>query len=287
MTKRPGPSVRRRQLGRMLRELRLNADVHRRDAAEWLGVTEQNMSRIEVGKSAVKDGTVRSLCQLYDVEANDMDTMLRLARESTQRGWWSAYRDTLPDWARQLVGQEADAQHFWSYEPEIVPGLLQTADYVAAINRVMYPDMSEAQIARQQELRRERQQRLDDEHPPQLHFYVNEAVIQRVLGDRGVMADQLDYLAEVSKLDHIELRVVPFAAGGHAAMSARFVLIQFPDEDSPAFAYVENDRGGTYQESPSDIERYRVILGLLDTTALDGDDSRAMIERASQHLRNE
>ncbi len=287
MTKRPGPSVRRRQLGQMLRKLRTDADVHRRDAAEWLGVTEQNMSRIEVGKSSIKDQTVRSLCQLYDVEANDLEVMLRLARESTQRGWWADYRDTLPEWARQLVGQEADALHFWSYESEIVPGLLQTSDYVAAINRTLHPDMTDEQVGRAQQLRRERQQRLDDDDPPQLHFYLNEAVIRRVLGSREVMADQLDYLAEASRLDHIELRVVPFAAGGHAAMSARFVLIQFPDEDSAAFAYVENDRGGTYQESPSDLNRYRVIVDLLDKTALDGTGSRALIEQASQHLRSE
>ncbi len=286
MTKRPGPSVRRRQLGQMLRKLRTDADVHRRDAAEWLGVTEQNMSRIEVGKSSIKDQTVRSLCQLYDVEANDLEVMLRLARESTQRGWWSAYRDTLPDWARQLVGQEADAQHFWSYEPEIVPGLLQTTDYVAAINRVLHPDMGEEQIARQQQLRRERQQRLDDDDPPQLHFYVSEAVIRHVIGDREVMADQLDYLAKVSRLNHVEIRVVPFSAGGHAAMSSSFVLIQLPEEDAPAFAYVEHDRGATYQENPADIDRYTVIVDLLDKTALDESDSRAMTEQAATQLRS-
>ena len=287
MTKRPGPSVRRRQLGKMLAELRLNANVQRRDAAEWLGVTEQHMSRIETGKSSIKDQTVRSLCQLYDVEANDLEVMLRLARESAQRGWWSAYRDTLPDWARQLVGQEADAQHFWSYEPEIVPGLLQTTDYVAAINRILYPDMSEAQIARQQELRRERQQRLNEDNPPTLHFYLSEAVVRHVIGNREVMAGQLDYLAEVSRFSHVEIRVVPFAAGGHAAMSSSFVLIQLPEEDSPAFAYVEHDRGATYQENPADIDRYTVVVDLLDKTALDEADSRALIEQATKQLRTE
>lgn len=287
MTKRPGPSVRRRQLGKMLAELRSNADVSRRDAAEWLGVTEQHMSRIESGKSAVKDQTVRSLCQLYDVQANDLEVMLRLSRESTQRGWWSAYRDTLPDWARQLVGQEADTQHFWNYEPEIVPGLLQTADYVAAINRALHPDMPDDQIARRQDLLRERQERINVDDPPMLHFYVSEAVIRHVIGDRQAMADQLDYLSEVSRLEHIELRVLPFAAGGHAAMSSSFVLIQLPEEGSPAFAYVEHDRGATYQENPADIDRYTVIVDLLDKTALDEADSRALIEQASEQLRIE
>lgn len=287
MTKRPGPSVRRRQLGAMLRQLRTYSGTARKDAAEWLGVTDQNMSKIELGKSAIKDGTVRTLCQLYDVQANDLDTLLRLARESTQRGWWSAYRDTLPDWARQLVGQEADAQDFWSYESEFVPGLLQTSDYVAAINRALHPQMSEEQIARAQDLRRERQARLDDDEPPRLHFYINEAVIRRVVGGPAVMAAQLDYLAEVSRIDHVTLRIVSFGAGAHAAMSSSFVLIQFPEEDSAAFAYVENDRGGTYQENPGDIDRYTVMVQLLSETALNEPDSRALIEQGAEQLRSE
>ncbi len=287
MTKRPGPSVRRRQLGAMLRQLRNYAAVSRKDAAEWLGVTDQNMSKIELGKSAIKDGTVRSLCQLYDVEANDLDTLLRLARESTQRGWWSAYRDTLPDWARQLVGQEGDAQDFWSYEAELVPGLLQTAGYVAAINEALDPEMSDEQIARAQELRRERQERLDDEEPPRLHFYLNEAVLRRVVGSPAVMAEQLRYLVEASRLEHVSLRVLPFTVGAHAAMMGSFVLIQFPEEDSPAFAYVENDRGATYQENPGDLDRYTVMVKMLDKSALDEHESRALIEQQAEHLPSE
>ena len=287
MTRRPGPSVRRRQLGAMLRQLRSHAAVSRKDAAEWLGVTDQNMSKIELGKSAIKDGTVRSLCQLYDVEANDLDTLLRLARESTQRGWWSAYRDTLPDWARQLVGQEGDAQDFWSYEAEFVPGLLQTADYIAAIQRAAHPDVTDEAIERSVQLRRERQERLDNDEPPRLHFYVNEAVIRRVIGSPSTMADQLDYLAQASRLQHVSLQVLPFTAGAHAAMMGSFVLIQFPDEDSPAFAYVENERGGTYQENPGDIDRYTAIVEMLDKTALDEAGTVALIEQQAEHLRSE
>ena len=116
---------------------------------------------------------------------------------------------------------------------------------------------------------------------------MNEAVIWRVIGDRQVMTDQLDYLAQVSRLDHIEIRVVPFAAGGHAAMSSSFVLIQLPEEDAPAFAYVEHDRGATYQENPADIDRYTVIVDLLDKTGLNEADSRALIEQAAKQLRSE
>ena len=282
MTKQPGPSIRRRQLGAMLRQLRTDAGKSRNDAAEWLEITDPTMSKLELGKQTVKGPTVRMLCQLYDVDAGTRDHLLRFASEANQRGWWTAYRDTLPGWARQLVSLESDASDVWNYEAEFVPGFLQTPSYVEAITRAAYPDATDEQISRRQQLRRERQTRLDDDNPPQLHLYLNEAVIRRRAGTAAVMREQLDYLAEASQRENMSLRIVPFTAGPHPAMTGSFVLMQFPDEDGPAFAYVENERGGLYQEDPGDLDRYTVVVRLLDETALSEEDSRALIKRAYQ-----
>lgn len=284
MGKKPGPSVRRRQLGAMLRQLRVDAGVSRRDAADWLELTEQTLSKIELGRQAIKGTLVRLACQRYDVDAGTLDNLLRLAREANQRGWWTAYRDTVPTWFLQFVGLEGDAADIWTYESEFVPGLLQTAGYVEAITRASRPDIDESELERVVTLRRERQSRLDGGSPPRLHFYLNEAVLHRAVGSRDVMRDQLAHLVEASRLEHITLRVVPFSAGAHAAMMGSFVMMQFPDEDSPAFAYVENDRGALYQEDPGDIARYSLMVEQLDTMALGEEESRAMLEHSwSKH----
>lgn len=109
MAKKPGPSVRRRQLGAMLRQLRQDAGTSRKDAAEWLEIGEPTLSKIELGRQAIKGPHVRLLCQLYDVDSSTVDTLLRLAREANQRGWWTAYRNTVPSWFRHYVGLESDA----------------------------------------------------------------------------------------------------------------------------------------------------------------------------------
>ena len=284
MTKRPGPSVRRRQLGAMLRQLRVDADKTRKDAAEWLEITDPTMSKIELGKQAIKGPNVRLLCQLYEVEAGTLDYLLRLAGEANQRGWWAAYRDTLPEWARQLVGLEADAADLWNYEAEFVPGLLQTPAYVEAVTRAARPNVTDDEVARSVKLRGERQARLDGGEPPRLHFYLNEAVVHRLVGGPEVMHEQLEQLVTTSKLDHISLRVVPYSAGAHAAMTGSFVLMQFPEEDSAAFAYVENERGAVYQEDPGDIDRYTLVVQLLDGLALSGDDSRVLLGQVAETL---
>ncbi len=284
MTKRPGPSVRRRQLGAMLRQLRSDAGKSRKDAAEWLEITDPTMSKIELGKQAIKGPNVRLLCQLYDVDAGTLDYLLRLAGEANQRGWWAAYRDTLPNWAQQLVGLESDAADFWNYESEYVPGLLQTAGYVEAIHRAAQPGVSDDKITRSVELRRERQERLDTGDPPRLHFYLNEAVVRRVVGGPEVMGEQLEKLVLASRLNHVTLRIIPFSTGAHAAMTSSFVLVQFPDEDSAAFAHVENERGGIYQEDPGDIDRYTLVVRLLEEVALSETDTRALVEQVAETL---
>lgn len=282
MTKTPGPSVRRRQLGAALRQLRKDAGAKREDAATWLEITVQTLSKVELGRQAIKGPNVRLLCQFYDTDASTRDTLLRLAKEANQRGWWAAYRDTVPEWFRQFVSFEGDASELWNYESEFVPGLVQTTEYVKAITRASRPNVTEEELARSVELRRQRQEQLDGEQPPHLHLYLNEAVVRRTVGSPGVMREQLDYLVTASKLDHVSLRVVPFSAGAYAAMAGSFVMMQFPEEDDPAFAYLENDRGALYQEDPGDIARYTVIVDQLAETALTETDTRTMLEEAAR-----
>lgn len=281
VTKQPGPSVRRRQLGATLRQLRKDSGKTVADTAAWLGMGESNVSKIEGARQQIKVQTVRALCQYYDVDESKAGYLVKLANESNERGWWTAYRDTVPDWFRQFVGLEADALDLWNYEAEHVPGLLQTADYVRAITRAQRPGVGDDELEQLIKLRQERQNRIDGTTPPRLHFFVSEGAIRRPVGSSETWAEQLAHLIESSKLDHITCRVVPFAAGPHAAMLGSFVMMQFPEEEAPAFVYVEHDRGAIYQEDPGDIDRYTVIKDELERLALSPEGSRAMLQEAS------
>lgn len=263
----------------MLRQLWQEAGTSRKDAAEWLEIGEPTLSKIELGRQAIKGPHVRLLCQLYDVDSSTVDTLLRLAREANQRGWWTAYRNTVPSWFRHYVGLESDAADIWAYEAEFVPGLLQTTEYTRAITRASRPEISDEELDKEIAVRRERQTRLHDEHPPRLHLIVNEAVVRRQVGGSEVMSEQLEHLLRSSKLDHISLRALPFSAGAHAAMTGSFIMIRFPDEDTPAFVYLENDRGGIYQEDPGDIKRYSLVRDQLTRLAYSEEDTRELLKQ--------
>lgn len=271
----------------MLRGMRENAGKTRKDAADWLEVGEPTVSKIELGRQAIKAPNVRLLCQLYDVDAGTGESLLRLAREANQRGWWTAYRDTLPEWFRQFVGLEGDAVEFWEYQSEFVPGLLETRSYIEAITTASRPDIGDDELAKVVRVRRERQALLEGAEPPRLNVYLNEAVLRRVVGGPQVMREQLDQLVAASREDRTRVRVVPFSAGAHAAMASSFVLMQFPDDDSPAFAYIENDRGAVYQEDPGDIDRYTVMLDQLAEVSMGVAESRAALDEAARSLHNE
>lgn len=274
-----GPTVRRRQLGLELRRLREAAGKTPRDAAEWLDVSTSTLSKIELGKQAIKGAHVRLLAQLYNVGAPEADTLLRLAREASQRGWWAAYGDTVPDYVRTYLGLEEDAEELWAYESGLVHGLLQTPAYAEVIISAFRRDPDPSEIARLVEFRTAHQKRLLANGTPRLRVVLDEAVLRRVVGSDGIMHEQLQHIIEVAQLAHIEITVLPFRAGEHPSMGHAFSLLRFPDVAEMSCVYIEQPSGGIYLERPADIERYTGMFELITTRSLSPDESLQLMAR--------
>lgn len=139
-------------------------------------------------------------------------------------------------------------------ESEFVPGLFQTEAYTRAIIAIEFPDLDDGELDRRVSVRRSRQRLLDREKTtlPAFRVVLNEAVIRRPVGDRHTMAAQCLGLAELSELPHIELRVLPFAAGQHVGMiTGPFVILRFPANggsriSDPPTVYFEGYTGALY-----------------------------------------
>lgn len=171
------------------------AGISQDAAAKYAGLKGPSISRIENGKQAILPRTVRLLCQCYDIGAPTIDMLMRQAEESNDRAWYTMYSDTVPSWVESFLGLETEAEEVWTYEAELVPGLLQTPEY-----------------------------------PPRLHTVLNEAVLMRPVGGPSVMATQLRHLIEMNKHDNITIQVLAFEAGAHVAMTGAFTMLRFPDE---------------------------------------------------------
>jgi transcriptional regulator with XRE-family HTH domain len=287
-----GSTVPRRQLGRYLRELRNGQRLTVRAAAERLEWSEAKMWRIETGQTSLRSLDVEAMCKIYGAPADLTEALMGLARETKARGWWHAYGDVIPEGFDVYIGLEEAASQLSWYEPELVPGILQTESYARTLIQTHNRGVGEEEISRRVHVRMARQPLIRRATAPlQLQVALNEAILRRPVGGPPVMAEQLDQLVQVSGLPNVSLRVAPFSAGAHpGVMSGPFVILRFQaDGDGqdcePATVYKDGFTGALYLDKPPEVERYTQAFGSIRDACLDEDASRSLIQQAAEELR--
>lgn len=287
MSVRPSPTVRGRRLRYELRHLREQRgltieQVAERSGGDW---TPSAISRWETGDRRIRPVDLRVLLDIYEVGGDQREVLLTLAREARQRGWWQSYRsDAVPEWFQVYLGLEAEAASIREYAAELIPGLLQTADYYRAFMQAAPAAGDQEAIERKIAVRAARQERLTAEEPPDCWAVLNEAVIRRVVGGTEVMRAQLQHIAAVAEQPHISVQVLPFKAGAHPAMDGSFIILGFPEAPDPDVVYLESQTGSLYLEKPPEVERYQAMFSRLVAKALDPDESKDMIGRVAADL---
>jgi len=259
--------------------------MSREEVARQLEWSTSTLFRIETGRSRPQPGNVRTLLELYGVTGAERDGLIQLTREARQPGWWHSFRDVLPNPYEVYIGLEAGAASIRNFEPVVVPGLLQTADYARETFRNGPIELDPDEVERLLEVRLARQEILAREERPRLWAVIDEAVIHRVVGSVGVMRGQLRHLVESAQQGKTTVQVVPYRAGAHAGTTGPFVILDFPEPTDPAVVYVETPAGDIYLEERSDVNRYTLAFDRLRAASLHPDDSVQMIERLARTLR--
>jgi transcriptional regulator with XRE-family HTH domain len=287
-----GSTVPRRQLGRYLRELRSAAGLTVRAAARELERSEPTLWRIESGQVSVRSVEVQIMCQLYGAGQDTTKALMSLAKETKAKGWWQAYGHVVPEWLDLYIGLEAAASRVDWFETELVPGLFQTPDYARALISLDHPDETAEEVERRVQLRMERQSILRRPiDPPVIRVALGEQILRRPVGGPGVMAAQLDRLAEVSELPNVSLWIVPFSKGHHLGMlSGSFEILRFPvngngEDSEPPTVYSESFTGALYLDKPPEVARYDQAFGQVRETSLDAEASRELLHNAAEALR--
>jgi transcriptional regulator with XRE-family HTH domain len=259
-----GQRVVRRALGRRLTRLRVAVDKTRREVADAkLGISEATLHRIETGKVPVTVANVRALCWLYGADKSVTDALADLAHGTNQQEWWDT-SPSIPDWFKLYVGLEASASRIYSYDGEVIPGELQTEQYARAVFTAEKPG-DEQSARRQAGLRLERQKTLFARTPaPQLTTILGEGALVRPVGGPAVLKAQIQHLRYISQRHHIDIRVLPWSVGAHAAMAGAFRVLEFADPEDPDVVYLESHIGALYLEEPGEVEEYRRIFKLIN-----------------------
>lgn len=274
------PSMRRRRVAGELRRLREESELSADEVASRLSWPASKVSRIENRKAGVSQQDLRKLLDLFEVtDQGYRDELEQIRRRASERGWWENFGSAVSSEYANLIMLEDESQVIRSYGSELVPGLLQTPDYARAIIRVGRPSDTAKEIDRRVEVRMERQEMLARSNPrqPRLHIILNEAVLARRIGGPDVMADQIRHLMKDREGANVSVRILPFTAGEHAALTGQFSLLTLHDEDKPVFVHIEGATSSLTLEKAEQVQPYEEMWESIADKAISADDSRAIM----------
>lgn len=244
----------RRALAAQLQECRFASGKSVADVAETGIVARSTLQSIEAAERPIKVSNVIALCDLYGVDMETRQEFVKMA-QIKDPGWWEAFKDVLNPRFRFYLQLEVAASSAITYDAELLYGLLQTPGYHRAlIDADPYAQPAEREI----QLRQERQQATLQRTPAPLRIrtVINEAVLLREIGSPAVMTELRDHLLQLNQQPNIELTVLPWTAGAHAAIGSAFQVVSFDEPHNPSVAYMENLSGVLYTEEKDAVGRF-------------------------------
>jgi transcriptional regulator with XRE-family HTH domain len=279
------PTVPRIALGSKLRRLREASGVTLEAAGYLIRGSSSKISRLERGRVSFKERDVADLLTLYGItDEQEREALLALAREASTPGWWREYGDVLPNWFETYLGLEQGASVIRTYEPALVPGLLQTEDYARAVIQLRHPQVSAYDVKRRVALRMARQGFLTQPSAPDLWVALDESALRRPLGSRAVQRAQLQHLIEMAQRPNITLQVVPLSVGGPAAVGGPFTILRFAEPGVPDVVYVEHLTSALYLDKERDTVGYLALMDSLCVEAQSPEASLSFVRRIIEDL---
>lgn len=272
-------TVRIEVLGEELRRLREASGLTLSEVVARIGMSESHLSRFEKGKRVPSPEDVSALLVIYGVTGEERLEILALARKAGQTGLWQRDGSSESRFAT-LKLLESRATGLVSFEPLMIPGLLQTMPYAEACLRKLL--MMEDQAALEERVigRIHRQAVLRGIGAPPLVSIIGETALRCLIGGREVLRDQLRYLAEVAERPNVTLRIVPATIGGHPGLMGSFLRMRFADR--PSVVFLENQTSSLFLEDHREVTVYdRAIVELLSVAISEEDSVRLVAEMAA------
>jgi len=259
-----------RELGAELRKRREAAGVTASKVAHLAGWDRTKVTRIESGNVGVSTVDVLFYLGACGVYLRDAKELLRLCRTAQENpGYWlSPHGEWLEGSLETLIYHEATADRSISYEPSVVPGLLQTPSYA----RVLI-ERSSARSRRNADdalrIRMERREILHRWNPAEFVFFVHERALRSEIGSAEVMHEQLLHVVLMAALGHVSLRIVP----EDAQFGGAFRVFEYRKHDP--LVYLDGFLTGVFIEDGDVVgDYYRYLMPDLQAIALGAGESR-------------
>jgi transcriptional regulator with XRE-family HTH domain len=269
------PTVLRILLGTQLRRLRESRGISAQEAARAIRGSESKISRIELGRNAVREVDIADLLNLYGItDLAEREQLLALASQANQQGWWHRYQDVLPAWFQSYIGLEESAESICSFDSQFVPGLLQTEDYSAAVIQLgaYQPEDADRLVY----LRKERQRRFAS-GGLRLFAVIDEVALRRPVGSIGLMRAQLEHLLDISDRPGLTIQVCPYLGGASYIVPGSFSILSFATDDLPDVVYAEQLTSALYLDKRADVSRYAEAMDQIRQSSCTPEQTRQLI----------
>ncbi|KPI29844.1 helix-turn-helix domain protein [Actinobacteria bacterium OK074] len=290
-----GPTIRRMQLGQELRRLREQVEredgtgrgLTRIQAVRGTSVSESTLHRVEKGLTSLpKVQDLKELLDRYGVtDPDDVDFLLDIHKNSLNRGWWSPYRAFMPSGFSMSVGLEGDAKVLRIYQPSVMFGLFQTEAYARAMFESAKPvdERNTEFVERNVEIRMRRRGAITrSERPVEVHAILDEAAVRHVYGGPDVMREQYEHLAELAKLEHVTVQILPFAEPVYRA-TENFTLMEF-EPPLPTLVSVDTHDGVSVTDKDTEIWRHARRFDAMRAGAPGPRETQRFLERVAREL---
>jgi transcriptional regulator with XRE-family HTH domain len=275
-------AVLRRRVAVALRRHRENAGLTQKDAAKQAGIASGRLNHFEIMRTVPPDEDLVRLLELYEAtdEAEELLAILPEARKRTA----SEAASTDPDQFNLYIGLEAGATRIEAYNPLVLHGLVQTAEYAEALLRGHGQKLAEAEVRRRLRLRLRRKELLRAEAPTQLWVVVSQQVLELPIGGPEVMRGQMTHLLELAELPNVEVQVIPREVVPYAALHGPFTIMSFPIPGDPGLVYVETRVRGLFFEQPHELQDYAQVMNHLRVLARPPEESSRLIDRIRKEI---
>jgi transcriptional regulator with XRE-family HTH domain len=270
------------ELGQRLCEHREQLGLTANDVGKTTKIGGSNLSAIENGKRRLTAVKLTALAGVYELSAEELAELEAIRARAERREWYHDYSTLHSDEFLRFLGLEAGAASARSYQAELIPGLLQTADYARATIKGGSPYIRSVDVGPRVESRLARQARLGGATPLRLSTVINQAALLQEVGGRAVQARQLEHLVEIieAKHDHVEIRIMPFTAGAHPLIGSQIVILSFDSPRLPDLLWQETVNSQTFIDRPVTLRECAASFEAAMDQALSREDSLALIHHA-------
>jgi transcriptional regulator with XRE-family HTH domain len=278
-----GPLRARMLLGDRLWRLRTAHAITREGAAAAIGKSAAMLSLWEQAEAGAELDAVDALLTVYGVvEGQARFEILTLAAHANTPGWVQSYHGVLSRLDMPQVELEQEARLIRSYCAQVLPPLLQTADYAAALARSSRAATSTMLVDRRVELVLRRQRLLAEPDPPQLWVFLNESALQHTVGSIEVTRQQFRHLIAMAERPHITIQVVPKTT--QVATGGPFAIYRSPERELSDVVCLEQLTGTIYLIRKNDLYHYQEVMHRLSVRAAPPEASVAILRRLLTQL---